>query len=237
MIVIFASSYDQSADSLAEQWANYDASLLTCSDLSLAGWRHFLDSTADSTAVIGTKLVPVNDITGVLIRWPGVFAEELTQIIPDDRNYVAGEMMAFLVSWFLSLRCPVINRPTPLNLTGPAWRIEQWTNVAAKLGIPVRTVYRRVARDSNCEPVKNGHIEQTSVTVVGNDCFGTTDATLREQARSLAAAAGTSLLEMTFARDENRWFFTHANLVPDIDNEISEAVLELLNGRSNPSIS
>ena len=183
--------------------------------------------------MIGAKLIPVSDITGVLIRWPGVFADELTQIVPEDRNYVASEMMAFLVSWFLSLRCPVINRPTPVNLTGPSWRTEQWTNVAGKLGIPARTAYRRVARDPNSAPANNGHIEHTSVIVVGKQCFGASDGTLRNQARSLAAAAGTSLLEVTFEIDENRWLFTRANLVPEFDSEICEAVLELLTGSSN----
>jgi hypothetical protein len=135
VIVIFASRYDKSASSLVERWKNYDASLLTCDDLSVAGWRHFLNAEGHERAVVNGKIVDVADIDAVLIRWPGVFAPELIQIAAPDRDYVASEMMAFLVSWFSSLACPVINKPTPVNLTGPAWRLEQWTYAAARLGI------------------------------------------------------------------------------------------------------
>jgi hypothetical protein len=147
VIVIFASRYDLSASSLAERWTHHNASLLTCDDLSVAGWRHYLNSEEVSTAVVSGRVVPVNDITGVLIRWPAVFEQELTNISLADRSYVSREMMAFLVSWFSSLGCPVINHPTPVNLTGPAWRVEQWNYVAARLGIPVRTTRRHVARN------------------------------------------------------------------------------------------
>jgi hypothetical protein len=231
VIVIFSSNYDQSASSLAARWSDYDASLLTCDDLSLAGWRHFLDLAADHKAIVGTKSVCVDEITGVLIRWPGVFPQELTHIVAEDRTYVAGEMMAFLVSWFLSLRCPVINRPTPLNLAGPAWRVEQWTHVAAQLGIPVRTTHRHISLNQDGPPAKNGHGMRVSVIVAGNHCFGSTDATLVSQARALASAAGASLLEVTFSVDERGSFFTSANLIPEIDGDVADAVLASLNDK------
>ena len=96
MIVIFASSWDESAATLAARWASHHASLLTSDDLSRAGWRHHLGSPETSTAVVAGRIVPVQEITGVLIRWPGVFAPELTQIVETDRDYVAEEMRAFL---------------------------------------------------------------------------------------------------------------------------------------------
>jgi hypothetical protein len=228
VIVIFASSYDHGASALAAQWSDFDASLLTCSDLSLTGWRHFLNSPAESTAVIGTRVVPVNEITGALIRWPGVFVEELTQIVPEDRNYVAVEMTAFLVSWFKALRCPVVNSPTPLNLTGPAWCLEQWTHVAANLGIPVRAARRQISRDPAPTPANNGDLKPATVTVVGNHCWGDVDETLSQQARALASAAGVLLLEVTFSGSDKGSFFTGANLVPEISGEIRDSVLELL---------
>jgi hypothetical protein len=228
VIVVFANSYDPRAGELAARWANSGASLLTTADLSLTGWRHFVNSPGKSTAVVAGKIIEVDQITGVLIRWPGVFVEELAHIVPEDRNYVAGEMMAFLVSWFLSLRCPVINRPTPLNLTGPSWRHEQWTHVAAKLDIPVRATQRRVTLSGNGCAQTGG---SASVTVVGNRCFGDVDETLKQQARNLAGAAGATLLEVTFSGSEQGSTFTGANLLPEIRDEISDAVLELLTNR------
>ena len=89
MILVFASAYDPKSVSLAARWAAHNANLLTCADLSVAGWRHDLQSQAASTAVVGGLVIPVQEIKGVLIRWPGVFAQELTQITPADREYVA----------------------------------------------------------------------------------------------------------------------------------------------------
>ena len=125
--------------------------------------------------MVSGRVVAVEEITGVLIRWPGVFEPELVKIAPADRGYVAREMMAFLVSWLSRLKCPVINQPTPVNLTGPAWRLEQWTYVAAGLGIPVRTAKRHVC-------YKLAGDQQTLnpgtgiVTVVGERCFGDVEA-------------------------------------------------------------
>ncbi len=190
MIVIFASSWDESAATLAARWASHHASLLTSDDLSRAGWRHHLGSPETSTAVVAGRIVPVQEITGVLIRWPGVFAPELTQIVETDRDYVAEEMRAFLVSWLSSLKCPVVNRPTPLNLTGPAWRLEQWTHVAARLGISVNAIHRRVVQGSGIDRTEALTASAATVTVVGDRCFGAVDETLRRHARQLADAAG-----------------------------------------------
>lgn len=227
MIVIFASRYDTSATSLAARWAAHNAGLLTCDDLSVVGWRHYLSSEEASTAVIGGRVVSVEEISGVFVRWPGVFAQELTQIAAADRNYVAGEMLAFLVSWLSSLRCPVINRPTPLNLTGPAWRLEQWTYAAAQQGIPVRPVHRHITInfDNGAEDL---HPNPATVTVVGERCFGTVDEQLRKQARRLAEAAGVPLLKISFSGPEAGSFFISADLIPDISDEVADAMLELL---------
>lgn len=227
MIVIFASRYDTSATSLATRWMAHNASLLTCDDLSAVGWRHYLSSEQASTAVIGGRVVSVEEISGVFVRWPGVFAQELTQIAAADRNYVAGEMLAFLVSWLSSLRCPVINRPTPLNLTGPAWRLEQWTYAAAQQGIPVRPVHRHIAINSD-NGAEDLHPHPATVTVVGKRCFGTVDERLLKQARRLAEAAGVSLLKVSFSGPEAGSFLISADLIPDISDEVADALLALL---------
>lgn len=227
MIVIFASRYDKSASSLAERWKNYDASLLTCDDLSVAGWRHSLNDEATNFAVINGQVIGVDEIDAVLIRWPGVFARELIQIAPHDRDYVASEMMAFLVSWFSSLSCPVINKPTPVNLTGPAWRLEQWTYAAAQLGIPVKPARRHVARDIDTESAAPESVAAT-VTVVGDRCFGNVDSLLLKQSRQLARVAGVTLLKTGFSGPEAGAFLGGVDLLPDLTDETAAAVLDLL---------
>jgi len=228
VIVIFASSYDTSAASLAAKWAANNASLLTCDDLSRAGWRHYLGSQDTSAAVISARVVPVEEIEGVLIRWPGVFSQELTQIDEADRNYVAGEMTAFLISWLTTLNCPVINTPTPLNLTGPAWRSEQWTYAASRLGIPVHTVNRHVSNEANQQPAEDVFSNPAGVTVVGERCFGNVDQDLFRQARALAHAANVSLLKVYFSGPEPGAVFAGTDLIPELTDEVADAVLELL---------
>jgi hypothetical protein len=227
VIVIFASRYDVSSVSLAARWAVHNANLLTCDDLSVAGWRHDLQSLAASRAVVGGRVIPVDTIKGLLIRWPGVFAQELTQITPADRDYVAREMMAFLVSWFSTMKCPVINQPTPVNLTGPAWRPEQWTHAASQIGIPVQEVQRKVTFGSeNVEP--SPPLTTTNVTVVGDHCFGEVDEALRDQSLRLAKLAGVSLLSVSFTGPDANSIFVAADLIPKLSVETEDAVLKLL---------
>lgn len=227
MILIFASRFDLNSVSLAARWAGHNAHLLTCDDLSVVGWRHDLQSQAASTAVVGGRVTPVQEIKGVLIRWPGVFAQELTQITPADREYVAREMMAFLVSWFSTLKCPVINQPTPVNLTGPAWPREQWVHAAAQIGMPVQKAKRDVVLGSgNVEP--SLPLKTIKVTVVGDQCFGEVDETLWKQSLMLAKMAGVSLLNVSFTGPEPNSLFVGADLMPELSVETENAILELL---------
>ena len=227
MIVIFASRYDVSSVSLATRWETHNANLLTCDDLSVVGWRHDLQSRAASKAVVGGRVIAVETIKGILIRWPGVFAQELTQITPADRDYVAREMMAFLVSWFSTMNCPVINKPTPVNLTGPAWRLEQWTHAASQVGIPVQAAQLDVVlRSDIMEPSPPSNA--TNVTVVGDHCFGEVDESLRDGALRLAKLAGVSLLNVSFSGPEANSFLVGADLMPALSEETEDALLELL---------
>ena len=231
MIVIFASRHDADAISLVARWSTHNASLLTSDDLSVAGWRHYLGAQENlSTAVVGGRTVAVAEIKGVLVRWPGVFEQELAHIGEADRGYVAGEMTALMVAWLSSLECPVVNRPTPVNLSGPHWRLEQWTHAAARLGIPVRPARRHIALGS-AERADEPSPNQATVTVVGKRCFGEVDEELSGQARRLAEAAGVALLDVSFSGPEAGSFFTGAHLVPAISSdEIADSVLALLTG-------
>ncbi len=226
VLVIVASRHDGAAWTLTDRWAAHDAALLICEDLSAAGWRHPLGVTERSTAVVGGRVVAVDEITGVLTRRPYVVEQELTHIVPADRAYVAAEMTAFLLSWLSVLECPVLNRPTPTGLGGPNWWPEQWVYAAARLGLPVRLVRRRSALSTNIAPeVADPH--PVTVTVVGERCFGSVDEALAAQAQRLARAVGVDLLAVRFSGDEPGADFLDADLWPDVSSpEIADAILE-----------
>ena len=64
MIVVLASRYDELARELVSQWEAQGAALLTCGDLSTAGWCHYVGSPGLSTAVIAGRRVAAGEITG-----------------------------------------------------------------------------------------------------------------------------------------------------------------------------
>lgn len=228
MLVIIASRHDGVARRLADRRAAHEAALLTCEDLSAAGWCHPVGAASRSTAVVGGRVVAVEGITGVLTRRPYVVEQELGHIVPADRAYVASEMTAFLLSWLSSLECPVLNRPTPSGLSGPNWWPEQWTYAAAQFGLPVRPVRRRAVLADDAPAAADP--PPLTVTVVGERCIGPVDPALAAQARRFARAVGVDLLAVHFSGPEPGADFLGADLWPDASApEIADAAFEYLN--------
>jgi hypothetical protein len=228
MIIVIASRHDLIARTLVAHWMAYDAVLLTCEDLSVAGWRHYPGAPAASTARLGGREVRMGHIAGVLTRLPYISDAELTHIATDDRAYVAAEMMAFLVSWLSRLACPVLNRPTPLCLAGPHWRQAQWVYTAARLGLSVRPWRRQVVLGADTAP-KLADASPVTVTMVGHQCFGPVATALRAQALSLANAARAGLLAVHFSGPDDGANFLGVDLVPDVSSpEVADAILDYL---------
>jgi hypothetical protein len=226
VLVIIASRFDPEAQSLAQRWSAYDATLLTAEDLAIPGWRYHLGDINSTTAVIGGRVVRTDEIRGVLTRWPGIHEHEVRHVGEEDRAYVAAEMTALLCSWITQLPCPVLNRPTASTLVGPGWRPEQWVCAGARLGIPVQPV-RRKTRTTDWS--FRAQIPSAVVTVVGEHCFGSTDPLLGEHARRLASAAAVDLLTVYFSDTGTSPALLGANLLPDLsDDDIAGAVLDYL---------
>ncbi len=227
MIVVIASNSDEAAKTLVKQWQADDACLLTCEDLSVCGWRYYLDHSRTSIAMIGGREVPLQEISGVLTRLPYVLEQELLHIVPADRQYVATEMNAFLTAWLFTLPCPVFNRPSPTCLAGPNWRVERWTYVAAQVGIPIRPIQRKVTLAASASPeVEPTRPTHTSVTIIGNTHFGSLDPTLIVQARRLAVAASVDLLTVRFSDPASGSYFIGASTWPELDDEIANALID-----------
>ena len=236
MIVIVASRWDPTATALAARWATHDAQVLTPRDLSVAGWRQRLNRSSDrkgvsrGSAVVNGNVVPQEQITGVLTLLPGVSADELADITPRDRPYVAAEMTAFLLLWLSRLRCPVLNRPTPTCLSGPHWRQEKWVQVAAQAGIPVQAIYRlAVFGKSSVE--EQGAADAVALTVIGPHTLGDTDPELHRRAHLLADLAQVELVRILFSGPQRDARFLGADTFPALtDDYLMEGVLEYLCG-------
>jgi hypothetical protein len=222
MLAIVARQHDPVARDLADTWGlEREVGLLTCQDLSTAGWRHSVatDCEAPATAVVGGRVIEARQLDAVLTLLPVVTEAELPHIAPADQTYVAGEMNAFLLSWLSSLGCRVVNRPTARSLAGPGWRPEHWVRIAALLGAPVRQV-----------EVGGPTVDAAVVaTVVGERCVGDVHHALAAHALALARVAGVDLLDVQFSGPESNAELIGANPWPDLGRpDVAHALLERL---------
>src|SRR2546428_6144002 len=213
MIDVLASRYDESARELVSRWEAQGAALLTCGDLSTAGWRHYVGSPGPSMAVIAGRRVEDGEISGVLTRMAFLAEQELVDIMASDRAYVVSEMTAFLLSWLSSLTCPVLNRPTPTSLCGPYWRSEQWSSVANAAGMRVRPATRHVSPGTQL--LQSVQPSLATVTIVGTECLGDADEKLMKQAKALARVAGVDFLSVQFSSPGPDAFFVRASACPE----------------------
>jgi hypothetical protein len=231
VIIVVASRHDQGARALVTRLGTDSAALLTPGDLSLPGWRHYLAAAGASAAVIGGRKIALEEVTGVVTCLPSVSELEILHIAPADRAYVAAEMTAFLLSWLSTLRCPVVNRPSPTCLSGPYWRPEEWTYVASQVGMHVQPVHRRVAFPADAAPAVT---ESITVTVVGERCLGQADTTVMTGAQRLARAANVELLAVRVSDPGPDATFLGADLWLDLTSEeTANEVLEYIGQRAS----
>lgn len=190
----------------------------------MPGWVLQVPPGSRASAVIGGRTIRSKEIRGILTLRPCVFPEELQNIQFAHRKYVAAELNAFLLAWLAAQSCPVLNRPTAVCLAGPNWRPEQWTQAAARLGIPAQM--RRQVPNENAIPDSGETLE---VTAIGEQCFGCDDSILRDRARRLAQAAEVELLSVRFSAD--RGSFLSASVWPSLsDLAVLDAVRHRLEG-------
>jgi hypothetical protein len=169
---------------------------------------------------LGGEIIPEKEITGVLTRVPWVNPVELVCIRGEDRDYIAAELSAFLLSWLTSLDIPVVNRPMPGCLAGPPWRVAQWVAAATVAGLMVAPQHGVV-----------GALAPARVTVVGSECFGDVADDLCSASLRLAALANVDLLDVFFDGTDADAAFLGANAFPALDDAaVCEAVFSLLHG-------
>lgn len=226
MIVVVASAYDLRARSVVARWKPQGAAMLSAEDMCARGWRLTVPHEPSlAMAVIEGKIVPTSAIDGIITLRPCVFPEELQDVAPSHRKYVAAEFNAFLVAWLTAQSCPVLNRPTASCLSGPNWPPEKWVHLAARVGIPAQT--RRSIPVRAHDPPSGNTVEVISV---GERCFGTEDSTLRSRTLKLARAAQVELLSIRFSIGDGG--FIGANIWPPLkDPAVLEAILRRIQAR------
>lgn len=176
-------------------------------------------------------------IQGVLTRLPYVHHQEVPHVVLADRVYVAAEIQAFLFAWISGLRCPVLNRPTAFNLSGPAWRSEQWLHLAAHVGLSIDSTRLVIAPGSRSSDLPILQPSAASVTIVGENHVGLLDSTLISQAHKLAAAAGVDLLTVTFSSVHADAKFIGATLWPNpLDPSIGSLIVDYFKCRARPAL-
>jgi hypothetical protein len=227
--VVIAGGRDEGARSFVDRYADRDTCLMTPRHLSQSGWNYRVGKAGHSTAMIGTSSLAAREIAGVLTRIPCVTAYDLPHIAPEDRNYVATEMTAFLLAWLTELECPIFNHPTPQCLSGPCWPHEKWVQTAARIGIPTASSRRRIRFSQESIGAARPECGGAMVTVVGGRHIGAVDGALGRAARALADAAGAELLTVRFSDRESGAHFLDASHWVDLrNNETAEAVLQSL---------
>ena len=207
MIVVLADLADGEAEALVEGWGA-GAALLGVDDLSRPGWVVDFPQAGPAFVADGQRRA-TRDVTGVLVRLPAVRAVDLPHIAEADRDYAAAEMTAFLAYWLSALECPVVNRPTPSLLMGPAWSVARWLALARDLGM--------------AGVQEHGGPADRWVTAVGDRVFPAEDPAARV-AVALARQAGVILLGLGFAGDR----LVTVSLRPLLTSDIADAVRELL---------
>ena len=245
MLIVLASQADAGAAKLVSAWHGQNARFLSGESLSQRGWVWRPGSLDDSCLVMDGCQLPVRAVRGVVSLMPAIDPRELHHIVADEREYVAAEMTAFLVAWLTwlsGLGVPVMNRPTPLSLTGPALHHEQWLQAASRVGLPIRRAQRRVPpskrpaaeepwRSWNAVPAGDSE-SRVAIPLVGGHCLPgpegqqLPDAVCRALGR-LAAAVGAELLTALFVESDGQFLFNTA--VPTVDvsrTDVADSILD-----------
>lgn len=183
MVIVVGSRHDRVAGQLVAEWPG--SALCTAEDLFQAGWVLRPTRPEKNRWVVGGRVVPDTDVSGILVRRSSVYPEELVGVDPADRTYLAAEGTALLIAMLGGSSARVVNPVTDGGIGSTVWRPERWLQFAGSLGLPVRPL--RSARAHNPVATTSG---TDVVTVLGARTWGGKDRTAAEDARALLGAAG-----------------------------------------------
>lgn len=174
----------------------------------------------------------------VFNRIPVVPTPHFENARPADREYAQMELFALLLSWLTSLRCPVVNCPSPQGLGGWPGTEFAWRHRFAQAGLPALPIRltnssRRYGRRDLPElpltqlgigdyPAGYGWLRYGSppegpsdvAVVMGRNVAGPLPEGWREPAIALARAVGAQLLAIYYTVIAGEPYCCHADPFP-----------------------
>ncbi len=223
MILVVANLTDEGAQDLIQLFPKGAASLFTAQSLSHPGLATYTNQFANSFITINEIKISFSSITGVITLIPVIFDWELIQIQKEDRGYIASEMNAFMTYLLTKLSCPKLNSPSASCLSGHNWRREHWIKIASHLQIPVQPF----TFDSKKKEVSYlNDVNIITITIIGNQHFGTSNEILIQYAFRLAKFTQLELLQVTFIENDkgDKSFFS-ASQFPDLQNNLIQKAI------------
>lgn len=186
MIVVVGSRHDRVARHLVDSLPG--AALCSAEDLLAPGWVWPTSDDAARTWVVDGARVADREISGVFVRRSTVHADELLQVQPADRTYLAAECHAFLVFVLATTAATVVNGigegPGDGAIGEEAVRPEQWMPAAVASGLTLAPLRL------SSTPRARRRLTSSVVEVVGDDTFGAAGEPCHRGAAGLAAALG-----------------------------------------------
>lgn len=224
MRLVLAHDTDDPARALAARWGGR-ALLVTPGAVRRHRWRLSIGESGAATASVDDA-----PVSAVVTRLGGVAPAELPHVAPDDRDYAAAELTAFLTGWLTACACPVVNRPVAGSLNGPPLTAYGWLELAARVGLATRPVWERVEPAapptySADEPTAAG----SAAVVVADRCLGEVDAGTAARLVALAGLAGCALVGAVVERAAGRTVVSALTPWPDVgDPDVADALDETL---------
>jgi hypothetical protein len=187
-------------------------------------WEHRVGADGacvDITLADGSRIRNTG-VRGVLNRILYVPPGSLLLIHPPDRDYVMEELGTFFLSWLYAMPQPMLNRPTPLGLSGQWRHASEWVCLASRAGLPTAD-YRQSSHDLSqgmsiaTRVVPPGTPTRTVLVVDGQVAGPPAPVHILEGCLRLGALSKTLLLGAEFTVGPgDRWTFVGATTHPDL---------------------
>jgi len=195
--------------------------VLTCHELAQSPIRLHPMQPENSTLAVGGRTVPVTEITAVLNLLPAVFANEFSQFPAAERAEQAAVFRTLLVYLQSSLPCTVVNRPSPVSMTGTVPNPAAWFAAATAAGVPIA----RLTASSDGKGLLGGRGPASAVTCLGGHLVEPSGTPADEYTPALARLCRLEYLRAVFRQEDSGMRFLGADSYPDIRTPSTRAAL------------
>jgi len=219
MILILTSVADTHAASFAAELPS--AFVLTCHELAQTPIRLHPAQFPNSTLSLGGRTIHLTEITAVLNLLPAVVANEFPELPEAERAAQAAAFRVLLAYLQSSLPCTVVNRPSPVSMTGTVPNAPAWFAAAAAAGIPLA----RLRASSDGKGLLGGRGPAIGVTYLGGRIVAASGTAADEYTPALARMCRLEYLRAVYRQEDSGIRFLGADSYPDIRTPATRAAL------------